>query len=115
MREERKPSSAWVKSWRLVPGTVVGHSGSGASLFVEPRDAAEGNSELAEEALAETREVERILRELTARAHREAPALERNFVECFSAFNEVKWRVDVCAGVGAHFDVGNMDGVTLVP
>ena len=66
---------------RLVPGTVVGHSGSGASLFVEPRDAAEGNSELAEHALAETREVERILRELTARAHREAPALERNFVE----------------------------------
>jgi DNA mismatch repair protein MutS2 len=68
-------------SRRLVPGTVVGHSGSGASLFVEPRDAAEGNSELAEHALAETREIERILRELTARAHRDEPALERNFVE----------------------------------
>ena len=65
----------------MVPGTVVGHSGSGASLFVEPRDAAEGNSELAELALAETREVERILRDLTARAHQVEPALERNFAE----------------------------------
>jgi DNA mismatch repair protein MutS2 len=68
-------------SRRLVPGTVMGHSGSGASLFIEPRDSAEANSELAEEALAEAREIERILRELTARAHREGPALERNFAE----------------------------------
>ncbi len=64
---------------RSVPGTIVGHSGSGASVFVEPREAADGNSELAEHALDEAREVERVLRELSARARREHPALERNF------------------------------------
>ena len=89
-------------SRRLVPGTVVGHSGSGASLFVEPREAAEGNSELAEHALAEAREVERILRELTARAHRELPALERNFAELAridAAQAVTAWAVDARASL----------------
>ncbi|MGH7681157.1 MAG: hypothetical protein ACRENN_04135, partial [Candidatus Eiseniibacteriota bacterium] len=52
---------------RALPGTVVGHSGSGASVFVEPKDVADGNSELAEMAVDEAREVERVLRELSDR------------------------------------------------
>ncbi len=79
---------------RDVPGTILGHSGSGASLFVEPREAAEGNSELAELLLDETREVERILRLLTARAARDRDALERNLdrlVELDAAHAAVEW------------------------
>lgn len=78
LREGRYVIAIPSSNRRAVPGTVVGHSGSGASLFVEPREAAEGNSDLAEHALDEAREVERILRELTARAHGVRPALERN-------------------------------------
>ena len=65
---------------RSVPGAVLGHSGSGASVFVEPREVAEANEELAELEVEEAREVERILRELSHRAHRVQPALEVDFV-----------------------------------
>ena len=57
---------------------MLGHSGSGASVFVEPREAAEGNSELAERASDEAREVERILRELSGAAHRHHESLQAN-------------------------------------
>ena len=79
LREGRYAIALPASHRRDVPGTVLGHSGSGASLFVEPREAAEGNSELAELLLDETREVERILRALTARAARDRDALERDF------------------------------------
>lgn len=64
---------------RSVPGAVIGHSGSGASVFVEPREVAEANGELADLEVDEAREVERILRELSHRAHRAHPALEADF------------------------------------
>jgi DNA mismatch repair protein MutS2 len=79
---------------REVPGTTLGHSGSGATLFVEPREAAEANSELSELALDEVREVERVLRALTARAARDREALERNLdglVELDAAHAVVSW------------------------
>jgi DNA mismatch repair protein MutS2 len=79
---------------REVPGAVLGHSGSGATLFIEPRDAAEANSELSELMLDEVREVERVLRALTARAAREREALERNLdrlVELDAALAVVAW------------------------
>jgi DNA mismatch repair protein MutS2 len=79
LREDRYVIAIPSAHRRAVPGTVIGHSGSGASVFVEPRDVADGNSELAERALDEAREVERILRALTARAHAAREALERNF------------------------------------
>ena len=79
LREDRYVIAIPSGNRRALPGTIMGHSGSGASLFVEPREAAEGNSELAELALDEAREVERILRELSARAHAHADAIERNF------------------------------------
>jgi len=61
---------------RAVPGTPLGYSGSGATVFLEPREAAEANSHLAELALDELREVDRILRELTAAARRDRGGLE---------------------------------------
>jgi DNA mismatch repair protein MutS2 len=76
LREERYVIAIPASNRRAVPGAVLGHSGSGASVFVEPREAAEGNSELAERASDEAREVERILRSLSAEAHRHHPALE---------------------------------------
>ncbi|MGE5178071.1 MAG: endonuclease MutS2, partial [Bacteroidota bacterium] len=76
IREDRYVIAIPSSNRRAVPGAVLGHSGSGASVFVEPRDAAEGNSELAERASDEAREVERILRSLSAEAHRSHGALE---------------------------------------
>jgi DNA mismatch repair protein MutS2 len=78
LREERYVIAIPASNRRAVPGAVLGHSGSGASVFVEPREAAEGNSELAERASDEAREVERILRELSAAAHRHHAGLEAN-------------------------------------
>ena len=94
LREGRYAIAVPASHRRDVPGTVLGHSGSGASLFVEPREAAEANSELAEHLLDETREVERILRALTARASRDREALERDFdrlTELDAAHAVVEW------------------------
>ncbi|HEY7728429.1 MAG TPA: Smr/MutS family protein [Candidatus Eisenbacteria bacterium] len=78
LREGRYAIAVPASHRRDVPGTVLGHSGSGATLFIEPREAAEPNSELAERALDEIREVERVLRALTARAARDRDSLVRN-------------------------------------
>jgi DNA mismatch repair protein MutS2 len=79
LREGRYVVSVPSGSRRSVPGHVLGHSGSGASVFVEPRDAAEANGELAELEVDEARELERILRELSQRAHRDHGPIERDF------------------------------------
>lgn len=63
---------------RQIPGTALGHSGSGATVFLEPREAAEANSQLAELLLDELREVDRVLRELTGLARRDRESLARN-------------------------------------
>ena len=79
LREGRYVVAIPSSNRRALPGTVLGHSGSGASLFVEPRDAADANSELSELGLDEAAEVERILRDLSARAHAHRAALEADF------------------------------------
>jgi DNA mismatch repair protein MutS2 len=53
----------------IVGGLVHDTSGTGATLFVEPPAAVEFGNRLRELELEEEREVERILRELTARLH----------------------------------------------
>jgi len=79
LREGRYVVAIPSSNRRALPGTVLGHSGSGASLFVEPRDAADANSELSELGLDEAAEVDRILRDLSARAHTHRAALEADF------------------------------------
>ncbi|HEV8129494.1 MAG TPA: hypothetical protein VGQ14_07540, partial [Candidatus Eisenbacteria bacterium] len=80
LREERYVIALPSSNRRAVPGAVLGHSGSGASVFVEPREAAEGNSELSELATDEAREVERILRELSLSAHRHHAAIANDLM-----------------------------------
>jgi len=93
LREGRYVISVPGGSRRSVPGHVLGHSGSGASVFVEPRDVAEANGDLAELEVDEAREVESILRELSQRAHRDHAALERDF--------DVLVRLDAAEAVAA--------------
>lgn len=68
---------------RQVPGVALGHSGSGATVFLEPREAAEANSQLADLYLDELREVDRLLRELTSLARRDRESLARN-LDCLA-------------------------------
>jgi DNA mismatch repair protein MutS2 len=60
-----------------IPGIIHGSSGSGASVFVEPMPAVELNNDIVELQDEERREVQRILRALTARVGRRAAELER--------------------------------------
>jgi DNA mismatch repair protein MutS2 len=57
-------------------GVVHGHSGSRATLFVEPLDVLEQNNRLAELRMEEREEIERILRGLTALLSREVRGIE---------------------------------------
>ena len=57
-----------------VRGIVHDRSGSGATLFVEPLEVLDANNELQRRRDAETREIRRILEELTARVAAEADA-----------------------------------------
>jgi DNA mismatch repair protein MutS2 len=57
-------------------GIVHGHSGSRATLFIEPLDLVEQNNRLAEIRMEEREEVERILRELTALLSQELISIE---------------------------------------
>jgi DNA mismatch repair protein MutS2 len=61
-----------------VGGIVHDESGTGATLFMEPPVAIELMSRLREMEAAEVREVQRILRELTARLRPHHPELERS-------------------------------------
>jgi DNA mismatch repair protein MutS2 len=61
-------------------GIVHDQSGSGATLFVEPLATVELNNELAELRAAEKKEVERILREVTALVGARAPSVLSSLV-----------------------------------
>src|SRR5258705_140674 len=78
LREGRYAIAVPASHRRQVPGVALGYSGSGATVFLEPREAAEANSQLADLFADEIREVSRILRELSALARRDREALERD-------------------------------------
>ncbi len=58
-----------------IKGVVHGHSGSRATLFVEPLEVVEQNNRLAELRMEEREETERILRELSALAAQDAAVI----------------------------------------
>ncbi len=62
-----------------VPGIVHDSSATGATLFIEPAAAVEINNKLREIAVAEKREVERIIAEFSARVAEIAPNLTSNY------------------------------------
>jgi len=59
-----------------IKGVVHGHSGSRATLFVEPLEVVEQNNRLAELRMEEREETERILRELSALASQDAAVIK---------------------------------------
>ena len=78
LREGRYAIAVPASQRRQVPGVALGYSGSGATVFLEPREAAEANSQLADLFIDELREVNRILRELSGLLRRDREALARD-------------------------------------
>jgi DNA mismatch repair protein MutS2 len=78
LREGRYAIAVPASQRRQVPGVALGYSGSGATIFLEPREAAEANSQLSDLFADEIREVSRILRELSGLAARDREALARD-------------------------------------
>jgi DNA mismatch repair protein MutS2 len=83
LRDGRYAIAVPASERRKVPGVALGYSGSGATVFLEPREAAEANSELSDLFVDELREVNRILRELSAAAGRDRDALARD-LDCLA-------------------------------
>ncbi len=69
-----------VKSERrsAVPGIIHDQSASGATVFVEPKETIELNNQVRQLQIAEEREIERILRELTSLVGESADDIARN-------------------------------------
>ncbi len=69
-----------VKSERrsAVPGVIHDQSASGATVFVEPKETIELNNQVRQLQIAEEREIERILRELTSLVGESADDIARN-------------------------------------
>lgn len=61
-----------------LPGVIHDQSASGATVFIEPRETIELNNEVRQLTIEESREVERILRELTSIVGANADDLARN-------------------------------------
>jgi DNA mismatch repair protein MutS2 len=78
LRDGRYAIAVPASSRRQVPGVALGYSGSGTSVFLEPREAAEANSELSDLFADEIREVNRVLRELSSVARRDRETLARD-------------------------------------
>ncbi len=63
---------------RKVKGLIHGQSSSGSSYFIEPMDVFEENNRIRELLNEETREIERVLTQLTIRVHEVVGELKRN-------------------------------------
>jgi DNA mismatch repair protein MutS2 len=92
-----------------VPGVVHDQSASGHTLFVEPLAVTELNNRLKELELAEQREIERILAELSARVAAQAPALHAT-VTALAAVDGAFARARYAATLRAHRPAVNADG-----
>jgi len=82
-----------------VKGLVHDSSSSGATLFIEPMAVVEANNELRELEIAERKEIERILYELSDKAARESGALNADYFNVTElayifARSELSWKMD---------------------
>ncbi len=92
-----------------LPGIVHDTSASGATLFVEPLAVVEQGNQVRELERAETREIERILRELTNFVAAHADALDANvetLAELDLALAKGKYAVEI-RGVEPQFEILN--------
>lgn len=81
-----------------IPGIVHDTSASGATLFIEPLSVVEMGNRVRELERAEAREVERILRELTARVAADAAVIDANvaiLAELDLAFAKAKYSLEI--------------------
>lgn len=83
-----------------IKGVVHGHSGSRATLFVEPLDVLEQNNRLAELRMEERAEVERILRELTSLLSQKSRGIEET-VFVLARIDAIYARARFCIEYGA--------------
>ncbi len=74
LREGRLVLPVKADAKRKIPGIIHGESQSGSTVFLEPAEIFDMNNEIAELTFAERREVERILRTLTAELGADADA-----------------------------------------
>lgn len=68
-----------------VEGVVLGASGSGSTLFIEPREVTQYSNQLKIREAAVEREVEKVLKELTEALAQRADAVARAFEACVEA------------------------------
>lgn len=113
LREDRYVLPLKPNFRQQIKGVVHGHSGSGATLFVEPLEVLEQNNRLAELKAEEKEEVQRILRALTALLWPEAGGIDSMF-SIISELDMILGR----AGFGIDFgatvpEVSNDGGVHL--
>jgi DNA mismatch repair protein MutS2 len=81
-----------------IPGIIHDTSASGATLFIEPLAVVEMGNRVRELERAEAREVERILRELSARVSADADAIDANvalLAEIDLAFAKAKYAMEI--------------------
>jgi len=82
LREGRLVIPVKTENKRKIPGIIHGESQSGGTVFLEPAEIFDMNNEISELTFAERREVERILRTLTAELGAES-----------DAFQEAMWKL----------------------
>lgn len=89
-----------------IPGIIHDTSASGATLFIEPLVVVEMGNRVRELERAQARQVERILRELTARVAENADAIDANvaiLAEIDLAFAKAKYAAEI-NGIEPQFD-----------
>ncbi|MGE3800800.1 MAG: endonuclease MutS2 [Candidatus Kapaibacterium sp.] len=91
LREGRLVLPVRVEYKRKIPGIIHGESNTGSTVYLEPAEIFDMNNEIAELTFAERREVERILRTLTAELGGEA-----------DEFRESVWRVQLLDSIVAR-------------
>ncbi|HZU14769.1 MAG TPA: endonuclease MutS2 [Chloroflexota bacterium] len=111
MRNGRFVIPVRAESRSKIPGVVHDQSASGQTIFVEPLAVTEMNNKLKEIELAEQREIERILRALSARVAEHGPEL-RETVEALGAVDLAFAKARYAERLKAVAPALNDDGMT---
>ncbi len=97
---------------RHVPGFIHDESASGSIVFLEPAAVLEANNRIVELQLAEKREIERIMRELTARVGAQLPAI-KDTNEWLATLDLLRAKARLAISLEANMPVLVEDGIEL--